>query len=176
MKFGSKGSTWNPSHLSPLRTLTLSCTCCTFFVGVLWFANWVWLWSMQKLLEANGYGIWLCGNMPRIQHTKLATDTTHTQPWEKRKGINDVLHHLYSKPRSFHELRTHVCVSNKATIGTKLCQNAFQMIPFVSLVDAKKRRIFGTTIFSCFANVALIWTSYGETDVKFILCNKFCFR
>ncbi len=41
-------------------------------------------------------------------------------------------------PRPKCELRTAVYPSNMARITTKLCQNAFQMIPNVSFFDAKK--------------------------------------
>ena len=36
------------------------------------------------------------------------------------------------------KIRTAVYPSNMAPIGAKLCQNAFQMIPNISFLDAKK--------------------------------------
>ena len=74
------------------------------------------------------------------------------------------------------KLRTAVYVSNLARIGAKICQNAFRTIPDVLFVDVEK--IFLEEIFGpenqVFVDLAWIWTSYGQMDVKISFCVKFC--
>ena len=73
-------------------------------------------------------------------------------------SFNGVSFFLYRKTTLVSQISTDVYVSNKAPIGTKLCQNAFQTIPDVSFFDAGK--FFSATFSDGNFGFLLIWRGF----------------
>ena len=75
-------------------------------------------------------------NLDVAKLTGVTHDAWHSGS-SSSSSINGVSFFLYRKTTLISQISTDVYVSNKAPIGTKLCQNAFQTIPDVSFFDAE---------------------------------------